>query len=476
MFKGKKSLIFIAVLLILSLIVACGDPAEDEDAVMDTDVLVVGGGGAGLAAAIEASEEGASVILVEKLGVLGGSTMLSGGIIHAAESPVQERAGIDEPWEDFAEYWMEMSENEADEEMINFIAQHSGDSIAWLEEQGVVFEEDLTAEGISPAERGHHAEDGGPGITQPLEETARDLGVEIVLNTTVTDLIVDDDGGVIGAEGENNNEESMTFNADAVVLATGGFSQSEEMKDEYSPVASGQFCYAASGNVGDGLRMAEEAGADIVAPDGVIGFRGVAPDVPYRDALGGLVFVPNLYVDEDGERFMNEGDYYALMYEHMVENESDEFYSVFSGEVPEEALEEGVEEGVVVRGENFEELAEAMEVPVDNFLDTVERFNELAETGEDEDFGNPAIASIEEENLYALRVHPATLGSFGGPRVNLQGEVLDEEQNPIPGLYAAGEVANGQLFESVYPASGTSITAVIVMGREAGREAAEGIQ
>ncbi len=259
------------------------------------------------------------------------------------------------------------------------------------------------------------------------------------------------------------------------MLATGGFSQSPEMIDEYGPTASGQFCYAASGNVGDGLRMAKEAGADIVAKDGVIGFRGVSPDRSYRDSLGVLVFYPNLYVDEKGERFMNEANYYALMYEDMVENESDEFYSIFSGEVPAEALEEGVEDGCVVKADTFEELAEAMGVPADNFLASVERFNELAESGEDEDYGNPVIATIEEGELYALTVLPATLGSFGGARVNLQGEVMDTDGNPIQGLYAAGEVANGQLYKSVYPASGTFITAVFVLARDAGKEAAMSI-
>ncbi|NBG89423.1 FAD-dependent oxidoreductase [Isachenkonia alkalipeptolytica] len=489
MVKTNRMLIFISILLTLSILVACEAPEDngvdengeaeapqEEENVMDTDVLVVGGGGAGLAAAIEASEEGASVVLVEKLGMLGGSTSLSGGILHASESPVQERAGIEEPWEDFADYWMEMSEGNADEEMINYIARNSGETIAWLEERGVVFQEDLTAEGISPAQRGHHAEDGGFGITRPLEEVAEDLGVEIILNTTVTELILEDDGTVIGAVGENGNGQTFTFNAEAVILATGGFDQNEEMIEEYAPVASGQFSYAASGNVGDGLRMAEEAGADIVAPNGVIGFRGVDPSVSYRGELGGLVFAPNLYVDESGQRFMNEADYYALMYEAMVENESEEFYSIFSGEVPEEILDEGVEEGYAVSAESFEELAEAIGVPEENFLNTIERFNELVEIGEDEDYGNPAIAEIEENNLYALTVHPATLSSFGGPRVNLQGEVLDSEGNHIGGLYAAGDVANGQLYDSVYPASGTCITSVLVMGREAGKTAAMSVE
>jgi len=479
--KNKKILLLISALLILSMLVGCTSTnapiieTPEQGNIIDTDVVVVGGGAAGLAVAIEAAEEGVKVTLIEKLPMLGGSTLLSGGIMYGAETPTQKRAGVDEKWEDLAKYWIEMAEGDIDEELINYIAEHSGETFEWLEAQGVEFSNDLSTQGISPALRGHTIKEGrGAGLIKPLEEIAREKGVEIFKSTKATKLLVDSDNNVIGIEAEDKDGSKIIINSKSVVLATGGFDRNEAVVAEYSPIASGHISYAASGNSGDGLLMAKEVGADIVSKNGVIGFRGVAGNLPYTTPLGGLVFYPNLYVNDNGERFMNELDHYAIMYKNMMESGSENFYSIFSGNSPAvEALETGIEDGYVFKGENIEELAKTMNVPVENLEKTVGRFNELAAKGIDEDFGNVAIATIEEGTVYALKVSPAILGTFGGPKVNLQGEVLSAEGNAIKGLYAVGEVANGQLYKDIYPASGTSITSAFVLGRVVGKEAAK---
>ena len=486
MFRNRKIIKLISALLAVSMLVGCGasdtSPVKDEEikesaaqeTVIDTDVVVLGGGAAGLSAAIEASDEGAKVTLLEKLSMLGGSTLLSGGIMYAAESPVQERAGVEESWEDLADYWIQMAEGDIDEEMIRFIAQHSGEAVSWLESHGVEFSEELSEQGVSPALRGHTTTSRGAGFISPLEKAANENGVEILKSTKATKLLTDQNGNVIGTEAEDKDGNKIIINAKSVILATGGFNRNPELLEEYSPVASGQIHYVASGNTGDGLIMAREAGADIVSKNGVIGFRGVAEDLPYTSALGGLVFAPNLYVDGNGERFMNEANHYALMYKDMVANETGRFYSIFSQEnAPVEILEEGIQKGYVFKGESIGELAKAIDVPENNFKSAIERFNELAVKGVDEDFGNAAITPVQEGILYALKVSPATLGTFGGPRVNLKGEVLNTQGDPIKGLYAVGEVANGQIYKDVYPASGTSITSAFVLGRVTGIEAAK---
>ncbi|MCR3921318.1 MAG: FAD-dependent oxidoreductase [Firmicutes bacterium] len=474
----RKMFILMMVVLLVVALAGCGgtnDPNNNDDSeALTTDVLVIGGGAAGLAAAIEAVEAGASVILLEKLPALGGSTVISGGIMYAAESPVQERAGVEENWQDLAAYWIEMAEGDVDEDLINYIAENSGETIAWLEGLGVEFSENLSAQGISPALRGHvSAANGGLGLIGPTGDVASEKGVEIMLNTAATSLIIDEDGRVTGAEAEGENGELFTITAGSVVLATGGFDKSVEMLEEYAPVAAGHISYVSPGNVGDGLRMAVEAGADVVAKNGVIGFRGVAADYPYSRPLGGLVFMPSLYVDEDGNRFMNEANHYAIMYEKMVETGGDDFYSIFDKNSPVVGtLEDSLDTGYVSKADSFEDLAEAIGVPVDAFMATVDRFNELAAAGNDEDFGNAAIAPLEDGEVYALSVSPATLGTFGGPRINLAGEVLNTAGEAIQGLYAVGEVANGQLYKTIYPASGTSITMSFTLGRVTGAEAA----
>lgn len=477
MLRNKQILLLVTTLLILSMLAGCASPAapavETPTNAIDTDVLVIGGGAAGLAAAIEAAEEGVSVMLIEKLPMLGGSTLLSGGIMYGAQTPTQKRAGVEEKWEDLAAYWIEMANGNVDKDIINYIAEHSGETFEWLESQGVEFSEKLSAQGISPALRGHTTKEGrGFGFIKPLTTVAEENGVEILLNTAATKLIVSD-GVVVGAEAEGKDGK-FTINAKSVVIATGGYDKNPEVVAEYSPVAKGQISYVAAGNKGDGLLMAKEVGADIVSNNGVIGFRGVAEKYPYTTPLGGLVFYPNLFVDQKGERFMNELNHYAIMYDDMMKTGSTEFYSIFDKNSPAvETLETGIEEGYVFKGESFEELAKEIGIPAEAFAASVKRYNDLAIKGVDEDFGKAAIAPIEEGLVYALKVSPATLGTFGGPRINLQGEVLNKEGQAIKGLYAAGEVANGQLFDTIYPASGSSITMSFTLGRIAGSEAAK---
>lgn len=479
MFKSKRVLILIAILLMTNLLSGCFGPEDtsgdtEVDNVMDTDVLVIGGGAAGLAAAIEAADEGVSVLLVEKMPRLGGSTLISAGIMYGAETPVQERLGITEKWEDLAQYWIDMAEGEVDVDMINYIAKNSGETFGWLEEQGIVFSDNVVPQGVSPALRGHTPVDGrGFGIIEPLEKTARAKGVEILFNSPAKRLLVNSNNDVIGAEVEQNGE-IITINAKSVVLATGGYDRNSELIAQYSPIAKGHISYSAVGNVGDGLVMAREVGADIVAPNGVIGFKGVSDSHPYTTPLGGLVFLPGLYVNPLGERFVSETEHYAVVYDMISKNGFNEFYIIVDKNGPAEALETGLEDKYSFKADTIEELAEAMEVSAENLVASVTRYNELAKAGEDKDFGKPSmlLSPIEEGPFYALKVSQAMIGSIGGPRVTLEGRVLDSNGNVIKGLFAAGEVANGQLYKQVYPASGTSIAMSFTLGRLTGRTAA----
>ncbi len=480
MLRKRQMISMIAVLLIVGMLFGCTDlentGAEEKttDAVKNVDVLVIGGGAAGLAAAIEAVDNGASVMLLEKMPMLGGSTLISAGIMYGAETPVQKRLGIDEKWEDLAQYWIDMAEGNVDIEFINYIAEHSGETFGWLEEQGVEFSDDIAPQGVSPALRGHTPKEGkGFGLIQPLEKTAREKGVEILLNTPAKKLIVNDKNDVVGAEAEHEGEK-LVINAKAVILTTGGYDVNPDLIAQYAPMANGHISFSARGNVGDGLIMARDAGADIVSKNGVIGFKGVAAEYPYTTPLGGLVFLPGLYVNPLGDRFVNEIIHYAVVHDVLAENSFNEFYIILDKNGPAEVLETGLEEKYSFKGETIEELALSMGIPADKLIKTVDRYNTLAKNGEDSDFGKPAalLAPIEAGPYYALKVSQAMIGSFGGPRVSLEGRVLNTSGDVIKGLFAAGEVANGQLYNQVYPASGTSIAMSFSLGRLAGRNAA----
>ncbi len=480
MLRKKQLVSLMAILLITAMIFGCTDQkktgAEEKstDGVKNVDVLVIGGGAAGLAASIEAVDNGASVLLLEKMPMLGGSTLISAGIMYGAETPAQKRLGIEEKWEDLAQYWINMAEGNVDVDLINYIAEHSGETFGWLEEQGIEFSDDIVPQGVSPALRGHTPKEGrGFGLIQPLEKTAKEKGVEILLNTPATKLIVNDKNEVVGAEAEHEGEK-LVINAKAVILTTGGYDVNPDLIKQYAPRANGHISFSARGNVGDGLIMARDVGADIVSKNSVIGFKGVAAQYPYTTPLGGLVFLPGLYVNPEGERFVNETIHYAVVHDILAQNDFNEFYIILDKNGPAEVLETGIEEKYSFKGETIEALAEAMGVPVDSLKETVERYNNLAKNGEDTDYGKPAalLSPIEAGPFYALKVSQAMIGSFGGPRVTLEGRVLNTSGDVIKGLFAAGEVANGQLYNQVYPASGTSIAMSFSLGRLAGRTAA----
>ncbi|ABR49976.1 fumarate reductase/succinate dehydrogenase flavoprotein domain protein [Alkaliphilus metalliredigens QYMF] len=485
MLSKKRFLVFVSVLLIVGLLAGCTtssnptakDETDTEGKVIEKDILVIGGGAAGLAAAIEAADEGASVILVEKMSYLGGSTLISAGIMYGAETPIQKQQGITETWEDLAAYWIDMAEGNVDVDLINYIASHSGETFEWLEEQGVEFAEGLSPQGVSPALRGHTPKEGrGMGLIQPLEKTAREKGVEILPNAPATKLLVNDENEIVGAEVDEKGEK-IIINAKAVILATGGYDRNPELIAEYAPVANNYTSYSAVGNVGDGLVMAREVGAEIVSKNSVIGFKGMGPDYPYTTPLGGLVFLPGLYVNPNGERFVQENEHYAVVVDIMAKNGYDAYYVIIDKNTPTEIIESGIEDGYGFKGETIEDLAEAIGLPVENLVETVERYNQLAGLGVDEDFGKAGeLNVIEEGPYYAVKVTPAMIGSIGGPKVTLEGRVLNPEGNAVKGLFAAGEVANGQLYNEVYPASGTSITMSFTLGRVAGREAAKEVK
>lgn len=450
--------------------------AEPEDEGLRTDVVVIGAGAAGLAAAIEANRAGARVILLEKMPFVGGSTLLSGGIVLATNSPIQQAQGIDDTAEALADYWYERAEDNADMELLTFVAEKSGETIAWLMDNGVEFSENISAGGTSPVLRLHYTKaDRGFGLIKPLEHVAQNEGVQIMLQTTAKKLLMNNANEVNGVVAIDKDGKEILIETKAVVLATGGFDKSEDMKDQYAPVASGHISYSNTGNVGEGFLMAKEAGAEMIYKDGVIGFRGLDSGVPYTSAIGGLIWNPHLYVDSEGNRFTNEVIDYPIFYQNMVENGSEVFYLLFEQSMYVESLDEAIERGFAFKASTWEELALLTGMDEDVLIKTVSRYNELAESGEDTDFGKPAalMNPLTEADFYAVAVKPATLGTFGGPVINTDTEVLRPDGTAIFGLFAAGEVANGQFFYKEYPASGTSIQMSFTLGRVAGMKAVE---
>lgn len=469
----KKGTALLAVLA-LSGALFTGCAAKTSASTKEYDVVVVGAGAAGLAAAIEAAEGGASVAVLEKMPVSGGSTILSGGIVYGTGSKLHEAAGVEDSVEDLVKYWSERAEGKNDEEFLRFVAERSGETIDWLVDMGVEFGEPAPT-GTSPVARAVTSPGHGGGIIRPMEEYAKSKNVEILFEMTAKELIKAEDGTVTGVKAVDAKGKETLFSAKATILATGGFDRSKDLVKEYAPQAEGQTSFAGIGNTGDGLTMAKNAGAAVLTNNGVIGFRAVEGEVAYTTDVCSLMWMPYLSVNKTGERFANETMDYPLFYEELIKQPEQVSYLIFDGSTYTEALDKAVEKGSAFKADSLEDLAELAGIDAVKFQETVKNYNEMIVKGEDTQFGKVLTGhtQIEKGSFYAVKVVPAILGTMTGIATDLDAQVLDESGQVIKGLFAAGESANGNFYNKVYPASGTSIQMSLTFGRVAGTKAAE---
>lgn len=462
-------------LVVLSLLVGAGTSlAFSPD--METDVIVVGGGLAGLSAAVAALDAGAAVVLVEKMPFLGGSSLLSGGGILAAESHIQKELGMTQTKEEVEEYWFEQQafttapDGYPEADFVRLAIDQAPRVIRFLEDSGVVFGEPWSFYPEVEDRLHAPAEGGASGLIIPLTEYVEAHGGTILTNTPAIELVQDSSGAVIGVVAESADGR-LEIGGRAVVLACGGFSQNLAMMASVSPPAGEHISVAGLGNVGDGYAMAEAVGAAFHEEDWIIGLRSQA--VQGSSPLNNLGWTTGLYTTPQGERFTNEHDPYSVLYNTVTDLGLEEYFLIFD-ETMSQVLEPGIELDVVFYGDTAEELAAASGMDPVLFADTVARYNALAEAGVDEDFGKPAdlMAPLAEGTLYALRVTPTQMGTMGGVRTSLNMEVLREDGEPISGLFAAGEMANRPFYGRVY-VSGSALLIAAATGHMAGEHAAQ---
>lgn len=457
-----------------------GSKTEGKDVEYETDVVVLGGGIAGVAAAVEAQENGADVILLEKMPVTGGSTAMSGGLILAAESSISKKLGNTDTWQELADYWYKVSEEKADKEYIELAAKMSGENIDWMIENGVDMKEELTKLHSSHEfEFGHRTAGyddvpagGGAGFTKPLTEKIKENGGQVLTQTPALELIVED-GVVTGVKATNNNGDNITIKAKAVVIATGGYAASAEMMNEYSPYVKGadQVHGGNTGNTGDGITMGKQVDAQMEFNNSSITLSLNTPTYyGYGEGFTGLYVLPN------GERFINETEFHFVRSRALMEMDINDIWAIsVNGTDAEKAA---VEAGTAFEASSIEELAELTDMDVETLKATIEKYNQAAEAGVDEEFGKDAqyLTKIEGDTYYALKMFMGNSGTIGGLVTTIDGEVLNNSGEVVKGLFAAGEVANAKLYYRGYPGSGTAIALYLAFGRVAGKAAAESVK
>lgn len=458
-----------------------------EETEMTTDVVVIGAGGAGLAAAASAKQQGAEVIVLEKLAMIGGSTGLSGGGISATGTKFQEAEGIEDTKESWMELWKERQATSnpngkyPDYAVVDKFMDEAVITTEWLVDYVGHEYVSIQGFGLDPVRRLHFAfsdksTKGGTTLVKNVESFILGKDVKILTETPATELITDKEGNVIGVIAEGKDGK-IKINAKKVILAAGGFAKSEELLERFIPAAAGsaELSAAAAGSTGDGILMAEKVGAALYEEPWVIGL-GIGSKVAGTGALG--MDWTKVYVNEKGERFTSEEIHYAIATNKIMEQEAS-WLILDSAEMNADVvktLEAAMPTEEVVKAESMKELGEAMGVPVDTFVKTMQTFNEGVETGQDAMGKNKDyLVPVTTSPYYAVKIYPKTMGTFAGVKTDENYSVLREDGTIINNLYAVGENANKVMYNQVYM-SGSAVQFALTSGRLAGEHAAKNLK
>lgn len=474
----------------LSLLQNGPKPAQTTtDEALTCDVVVAGAGGAGLLAAIEAAYNGAKVIVVEKAGSLTGSSTRNGGLLMAAGTKY-----IDLPTETLIDFiYDEIGEKKVDETRIRGFVEGSNDMLEFVMSLGTVIENvqniwdgavELPAVYMAAAEnpdgeidlKGYTTNVGSHYIA-PLYKKAVELGVEFKFNTPMTSLTTDDTGKVTGIVCQRLDGTTVTVQANATIIATGGFGGDPAKIAANKTMQEGQYYYCgANTNTGEGMLAAQAIGADIRYED----------DMPFLATLSsnytGNWFL-SLLVTPEGKRFTKEYDYhnavsadlnragFCYAYEIIDEDFAGESYAAAIA-----ACKDGSAGASVVEAGSVQELAEKLDMDTAVLEATLTRYNELCAKGVDEDYSKDAnymipITTDGSKKLYALKSTVAVTDSFGGIKTDPTTHVLDKEGKAISGLYAAGAVAFTDWIDVEYPGCGYGFGIALYTGRVAGTTA-----
>jgi fumarate reductase flavoprotein subunit len=450
------------------------------------DICICGAGNSGLSAAVEAAQQGLGVVVLEKHGGTGGGGIGTEGVF-AVNSAMQQEAGIKiEPAEVIATE-MEYSHNRANGLKWLDLVQASGENISWLKDCGVHFTGVVDDYHGGMFETFHWFgenrahDDFSPAMTQ----TAKDAGVQFLMNCPATDLIQDENGVITGVYAQKLNGDYVQVNAKAVVLATGGFANNDEYLQEggFSDTTNvKRFLY---GYDGDGVRMAMEAGgaSNIPRMSGLMQLTvSGAPGGEYG-TFGqgdGLVVAghsaASMWINEDGERFCAESAGVENWMADMIPSLAHQkLYSIYDAKVfkdaydgmiapridweaTQEELQQRIDEnpyGDFFSADTLDELAkkacDALELDYDTVIESINTYNDMCEAGDDAYFGKPAeyMQKLENPPYYFCYMPQACMVTFGGIRTNRKMEVVNKNGQPVPGLYSAG-VDSADLWPNIY--------------------------
>ena len=494
-----------------------------EDSTVEADVVVVGAGGAGMTAAITAAAEGKSVVILESQSMVGGNSVRATGGMNAGKTVYQdenefgESAGVEKTLKTAAEKYADnetitalaktVSEQWAayqanptgyfdsvelmeldtmiggkginDPELVETLCANSADAIDWLDEHGITLH-NVSSFGGASVKRIHRPVNAegktvsvGSYMIPLLQENCEKAGVKMMLDTTATEILTDANGAAAGIKATGSTGETVTVNAKAVVLTTGGFGANLDMVVEYKPELKGFMTTNAAGAQGQGIEMATAIGAGTVDMDQI----QIHPTVEANTAAlitEGLRGDGAVLINAEGKRFIDEvGTRDVVSAAEIAQTGSYSWLVVDQAMVDASSVIQGyIKKGYTVTGQTYEELAKAMGVDEAAFAETMKTWNGYVAAKNDPDFGRTSFAkALDTAPYYAIKVTAGVHHTMGGLKINTNTEVLKADGSVIPGLFAAGEVTGG--VHGANRLGGNAVADFTVFGRIAGAAASK---
>ncbi|MEG0170264.1 MAG: flavocytochrome c [Anaerorhabdus sp.] len=452
---------------------------EKKAETLEADVVIIGAGGAGMTAAITAANEGKSVIIIEKAPIVGGNTSRATGGMNAAATKYQDEAGIEDSVELFVEDTMKGGYDKNNKELVQTLAEQSASAIDFLDSIGAHLS-DVGKAGGASTNRSHRPVDEagkilsvGSYLVPIFEQAAKDNNVTFYMETEATEILMNE-GTAVGVKASSADTD-YTINAKAVILATGGFGGNLEMVESYKPELKGYVTTNASTITGDGIKMAEAVGANLVDMAEI----QIHPTVVQSN---GALITESLrgdgaiLVNNEGNRFTNEVLTRDVVSANIIAEEGSAAWLIVDQKMFDDSnvIQGYVNKGYMLKGDTVADLAKVMEVDEAALQATLDNWVAMVKAGEDKDFGRDDLATVKYDlstaPYYAVKIAPGVHHTMGGVEINTNTEVMNASGEVIPGLYAAGEVTGG--VHGGNRLGGNAVADIIVFGRIAGQNAA----
>lgn len=439
------------------------------------DIVVIGAGAAGFTAAITAHDAGAKVVIIEKQPITGGNSMLAAGGMNAAETPFQKEKGIADSVDLMYQDTMTGGGNLNDPALAMVLAKNSAGSVAWLAGLGADLS-DVGRMGGASVNRTHRPKGGaavGAHITEVLRRNAVQRNIDIRLNSKVVKILEDKKGCVTGVRVVGKHSGEYTIDAQAVIIAAGGFSANPERVAYYRPEYRGMTTSNQPGATGDGIDLGTAAGGDLkdmkeiqIHPTVAAGSRTLITEAVRGNGA--------ILVNHEGKRFVNELTTREKASAAILAQKGQSAYLVFDDGVRKslKQIDGYFHLNLVQQGTTLKDLAAAIKVPAQTLEATVASYNKAVDDKNDAEFKRPDLPrALRTAKYYAIEVKPGVHYTMGGLKITTGSEVVAKDGKTIPGLFAAGEGTGG--VHGKNRLGGNSISQTITFGRIAGENAAK---